>query len=123
MPTNKRAETDAAPDALPPGSLSRLAAALLLFCAIAVGLRITLNPPIDAPSPDSAAVAPIDVNSATEQQLTALPRIGPALARRIVEDRAVSGEYSSLDDLDRVPGIGPRTIDALRPHAVALPPG
>lgn len=84
---------------------------------------MTILPPIDRPSPTQPTLAPIDINTATEAELSALPRIGPALARRIVEDRAVSGAYSSIDDLDRVPGIGPRTVEAIRPHATARSPG
>lgn len=102
-----------------PVGLYLLGIAALLVCSVAVGLRLATLPPIDRPSPAQPMLAPIDINSATEAELSALPRIGPALARRIVEDRAVSGDFSSVDDLDRVPGIGPRTVEAIRPHAVA----
>lgn len=50
-----------------------------------------------------------------------LPGIGPVLARRIVEDRALHGEFASIDDLDRVRGIGPRTIDRFRSMAQVVP--
>jgi len=43
-----------------------------------------------------------------------LPGIGPALAARIIEDREKAGAYRSVEDLDRVKGIGPRTIEKLR---------
>lgn len=59
----------------------------------------------------------IDLNTADAGQLELLPRIGPALARRIVEDRARRGPFQTLDDLARVKGIGPRTIAALAAHA------
>jgi len=84
-----------------------------------VSVRLWSVPPIDRLPAAPPAIAPIDINAATEAELSALPRIGPALARRIVEDRAVSGRFASIDDLDRVPGIGPRTVEAIRPHAVA----
>lgn len=51
--------------------------------------------------------APVDVNTADSVALEALPGIGPALAHRILVDRAVRGGYASLADFGRVPGIGP----------------
>ncbi|MCH8344846.1 MAG: helix-hairpin-helix domain-containing protein [Planctomycetes bacterium] len=44
---------------------------------------------------------------------------GPGLARRIAADRLASGAFTSVDDLTRVPGIGPRIIERIRPFAVA----
>jgi len=57
----------------------------------------------------------INLNTATAAELDLLPRIGPALAGRIIEDRQRNGPYRSIDDLDRVPGIGPKTIAKLVP--------
>lgn len=56
----------------------------------------------------------LDLNRADEQDLAALPRIGPALARRIVEDRARRGPFSSVATLERVKGIGPATMAWVR---------
>lgn len=65
----------------------------------------------DGPGPKLA----VDVNTAPEGVLEALPRIGPALAGRIVEARRRS-PIADIDDLDRrVRGIGPATVEALRP--------
>lgn len=58
----------------------------------------------------------IDLNTATAADLEVLPRIGPALAQRIIEARDRAGGFASLEDLDAVKGIGPRTLEALRPH-------
>jgi competence protein ComEA len=63
----------------------------------------------------SGAGRRVDLNRAGAEELAALPGIGPALARRIVEDRAKNGRFRGVDDLARVPGIGPRTADRLRP--------
>jgi competence protein ComEA len=60
-------------------------------------------------------VRTINVNAASAAELELLPGIGPALARRIVDDRAAHGPFRSVNDLDRVKGIGPRTIERLRP--------
>ena len=59
---------------------------------------------------------PIDVDRATAKELEALPRVGPALASRIVTERDAHGQFGSLDALDqRVRGIGPAMAAALRP--------
>jgi competence protein ComEA len=53
----------------------------------------------------------IELNSATWVELTQLRGIGEALAIRIVENREAVGPFSSIDDLQRVPGIGPKTVE------------
>lgn len=63
--------------------------------------------------------ARVDVNAASSAELCQLPGIGPGLARRIVADRAACGPFAGLDGLDRVYGVGPATIEGLRPYAVA----
>jgi competence protein ComEA len=54
----------------------------------------------------TGASGPINVNTATAEQLEALPGIGPTLAAAIVQERERNGAFRSVDDLDRVPGIG-----------------
>lgn len=56
---------------------------------------------------------PIDVETATATELERLPRIGPALARRIVADRAKRGPFRSLEGLQRVRGVGPVMVRQL----------
>lgn len=58
---------------------------------------------------------PVNVNTATLQQLETLPGIGPALAQRIVDHRP----YHTVEDLLDVPGIGPATLEELRPLVTA----
>jgi len=59
----------------------------------------------------------IDLDRAGVEDLARLPRIGPALAARIVAYREEHGPFGSLEALDQVPGIGPTLLAALRPHA------
>ncbi|MCK5796460.1 MAG: helix-hairpin-helix domain-containing protein [Deltaproteobacteria bacterium] len=61
----------------------------------------------------------IDINHAGAADLRALPRIGPALARRILRDRQRHGPFENLAALTRVRGIGPRTVAHLRGLASA----
>jgi competence protein ComEA len=63
----------------------------------------------------------IDVNRADWTELALLPDVGEQLAKRIVADRAVNGPFRDLDDLGRVRGIGPRTIEGMRPYLLPLP--
>jgi competence ComEA-like helix-hairpin-helix protein len=55
----------------------------------------------------------IDPNTAPPEQLARLPRIGPALAQRIVDDREARGAFGSLEELRRVPGIGPAVLERI----------
>lgn len=58
----------------------------------------------------------LDINRATWVEWMQLEGIGEALARRIVADRDASGPFASVEDVQRVKGIGPKTLDAIRPH-------
>jgi competence protein ComEA len=62
------------------------------------------------PSPE----APLDLNTATADQLDALPGIGPATAAAIVGYRERDGPFRAVDDLLEVRGIGPAKLDAVR---------
>lgn len=61
-----------------------------------------------------APTAPVNLNSATAEELQTLDGVGPATAAAILEYRAQQGGFRSVDDLDQVPGIGPKTMEALR---------
>jgi competence protein ComEA len=61
------------------------------------------------------APALVDLNAAGEAELGKLPGIGPAKARAIVEDRKRRGPFRRVEDLERVPGIGPGTVARLKP--------
>ena len=56
----------------------------------------------------------ININTASAKDLEALPNIGPARASQIVEYREGKGFFTSVDDLAQVPGIGLKTVEALR---------
>ena len=56
----------------------------------------------------------VNLNRASTIELETLPGIGPATAAEIVNDRSVNGPFSSVDDLVRVSGVGPATVEKLR---------
>ncbi|HTI04119.1 MAG TPA: helix-hairpin-helix domain-containing protein [Gemmatimonadales bacterium] len=119
-------------------------AALMLAClALAgAGVRYALSPSSDAPPGDvqlQSASTPrpnalretarraaqlsrplmpgerIDLDQADVSEITRLPRVGPALAQRIVAWRTEHGPFGSLARLDSVPGVGAKLLDAIRP--------
>src|SRR5215213_1563734 len=78
--------------------------------------------PVRAPGGGAAAAAgggaapgvPLDLNTATVAQLDELDGIGPAIAQQIVDYREANGGFGSVEELDRVPGIGETRLAALR---------
>ncbi len=67
-----------------------------------------------AATPTSTRVASVNVNTATAEQLDTLPGIGPALAQRIVEYREQNGEFTRIQDLKQVRGIGDALFDQIK---------
>ncbi len=103
-----------------PARSTRILTAAILFLASLGGLAFTTTrAPADAPSPRAVAAPLLNINTATPAQLELLPRIGPTLSARIVEDREANGPFDSIESLARVKGIGPRTIENIRPHIKA----
>jgi competence protein ComEA len=75
---------------------------------IAVGIAVRAPPPGSSES-SGAGAGLINLNTATAEQLDALPGIGPVLAQRIVDWRSEHGRFVSVDQLRQVSGIGDPT--------------
>ena len=60
------------------------------------------------------AAGPLDLNTATAEQLDTLPGLGPTTVAAILEYRDANNGFGSVDELDQVPGIGPTTLEQLR---------
>jgi competence protein ComEA len=58
--------------------------------------------------------APVNLNTATADQLDTLDGVGPATAQKILDYRQQHGGFRTVDDLAQVPGIGPKKLAALR---------
>jgi competence protein ComEA len=64
--------------------------------------------------PGAAPAAPVDLNTATPEQLDQLDGIGPGMAGRILDYRKEHGGFGSVEELGQVPGIGEKRMAALR---------
>jgi competence protein ComEA len=76
-------------------------------------LRNFISPPDSRNAADAAYQ--IDLNTAERAELLQLPGVGESLAQRILSYRLEHGRFRSVEDLRRVRGIGPITLDKLRP--------
>ncbi len=120
-------------------ALSRAAAVLVLISAVRFGVESRRGVPLF--DSDSASVLPalseavaearadqdrrgkpfgpserLDPNTASDADLDRLPGVGAATALAIVRERTLNGGFRSLDELLRVRGIGPATLERIRPH-------
>ena len=68
------------------------------------------------PTPSAQPTLSVNLNTASAQELTALPGIGETLAARIVAWREESGPFLRADQIMAISGIGPATYERLRPH-------
>ena len=95
-----------------PTALLMIAVGLLMLCLVVFALR---------PVPQADLIGSelityrIDPNRADAQTLCLLPRIGPGIAQRIIDDRETHGAFQSPVDLTRVSMVGDKTVAALRP--------
>jgi competence protein ComEA len=70
--------------------------------------------PLPAGTATGGPVGPLDLNTATADELDGLPGVGPATAKAIIDARAKRGRFGSVDDLLEIRGIGPAKLDAIR---------
>ncbi len=91
------------------GKLVAVAVAALLGM---VGLK-QCGQPLSREQAAQRATASVDVNSATVDELMTLPRISESLARKIIAGRP----YERVEDLEKVSGIGPKTLEGIRARA------
>jgi competence protein ComEA len=90
--------------------------AVNLAMALDDGVRIYVprRGEADPMGTSTSASVPVHINTATAQQLDALPGVGPATAAAIVAYRTAHGPFSAIDELAAVKGIGPAKLDAIR---------
>lgn len=79
-----------------------------------IGTKVLRADEVDTGSPTNV-MYPININTADEATLQLLPGIGPAYSRRIVAYRLENGSFKSVDEITNIRGIGPKTLEKLRP--------
>ena len=92
--------------------------------ASARGLAAQVADSVERAERRRAPLAPgerIDPNTASTDELDRLPKVGPALAQRIVEWRAAHGPFRTMADFDSVPGVGPALLRDAGPHLALAP--
>jgi competence protein ComEA len=103
------------PAAWPPAA-QRAAVGLLVLAISLIGWhRLSATRWFTQPTTLEPATLRVDLNDADEAALRQLPGVGEALARRILKRREQLGAFSNVDDLRGITGIGPATLDRLRP--------
>lgn len=92
---------------------------VIVLCAMLLSVAVaplTVHAAGGAANPAAAASqGAVNVNQATAKQLEALPGVGKVTAEQIVAYRTQKGPFASVDDLGNVKGIGPKTLEKLRP--------
>jgi competence protein ComEA len=76
--------------------------------------RLGLASPSATAAGGGIAAGPVHLNSATLEQLDALPGVGPVTAQKILDYRQQHGAFGSVDELDAIAGIGPARLEQLR---------
>jgi competence protein ComEA len=104
-----------------------VAACFLMLALLAIGFHWTWQAAhrrrlieIDQVQPELAEFR-VDINAANWPELALMPGVGEVLAKRIVDDREANGSFHDHDNLRRVRGIGPKTLDGMRPYLVPMP--
>ncbi len=96
-------------------------AAVVAVAAVGVRPARAEGPPVAAvlaatPAPAAVGAGTVNLNTATVEELIRLPGIGPAKAAAIAAFRQKHGGFSRIEDLDRVKGFGRKTLARLRPN-------
>jgi len=79
---------------------------ILAFCCFAIAATANKKPP----------AAPVNLNTATSEELQTVPGIGPATAEKILLMRKNYGAFKSVDDLLAIKGLGPKRIEKMRKY-------
>jgi len=76
--------------------------------------------PLSGQQSQEKSIHLLDLNTASSQELQTLPRIGPAMAARILEYRRAHGMFSSTEELMQIKGIGKKTFEKIKPYLAEI---
>lgn len=106
---------EAAGGPLPKADLDAINLAELLTDRLKIDVPVRGKPAAVAPA-SSASPGLVNLNTADQATLESIPGIGPVTATAILQHRAEVGSYETVEQLLDVTGIGPATLEALRPY-------
>src|SRR5207302_4188144 len=84
-----------------------------LFLTLIIGLCVSLTPGIAKKKPPAK---PVNINTATSEELQQVPGIGPATAEKILTMRKSYGAFKSVDDLLAIKGLGKKRLEKMRKY-------
>ena len=96
----------------PSRAVVRTSVILFFVCTLALVLDAKKQP----------SAKPLDLNTATVEQLEQLPGIGPGTAKAIIRFREKSGPFQRVEDLLAIRGITKKRLEKLRPYVFVAPP-
>ena len=92
---------------------------ILILCGATFkffNVRVRSNTEFIPAQANTAKALPVNINSASQEELEIIPGIGPEIARRIIEYRNQVQVFKTLDDLDKVKGIGPAKLQVIKDY-------
>ena len=87
----------------------------ILATSLAIVMALVLSTGLATAAGKPAPSGKVNINTATAQQLTALPGVGEKLAARIVDYRQKSGGFKSVSELMNVQGVGEKNLARIQP--------
>jgi competence protein ComEA len=85
-----------------------------IFCTVVFGLAVATTPWVYGKK--KPPLKPVNINTATSEELQQVPGIGPATAQKILQMRKSYGAFKSVDDLLAIRGLGQKRLDKMRKY-------
>jgi competence protein ComEA len=101
--------------------MDRLFLSLVALAALALGAPASEAAAQTGAKADAKPVTAVNINTATATELEALPGVGAATAKRIIEYRQKNGPFKKIEDLMNVQGVGEKSFLKLRPQISVSP--
>lgn len=89
---------------------------LFVLLSAVVAWSAGLNSAATATDTKPVENVPVDINTASAEELVAIPGVGEATARRIIDWRDEHGPFRRVEDLMKIQGIGEKSLEKMRPH-------
>ncbi len=99
-----------------------LISSVLALCLLSVPATLVAQSDTKVQKAPETTGAPVNLNTATVDQLESLPGVGPATAKRILEYRQKIGGFKKIEELMNVRGIGEKAFLRLKPRVTVTPP-